>query len=165
MNLGSTIKELQVADRILLAMETVPVAKLESIADGFEIMLRDPAIGVTNGERERIERDLAFLYKWIGRGGGAPRVGMGVTVSLYSDRQAWVIISLTAKTGVIQRCRVKFLGETIRTESQGGKWEIEPDTNGERKNIYRDKSGAWRTSGDRYRVSVGIADEYRDPSF
>lgn len=91
-----------------------------------------------------------------------PKVGMGATIVLWTDRKAYTIIevSKSGKSIVIQR------DEAIRKDSFGmsdsQKYEFRSDSNGVTESV-RSYKGKWKSRIGK--VIVGIREEYYDYSF
>ena len=94
-----------------------------------------------------------------------PEVGMGVTAMYWSDREAYEVIAIKDDRHItVRRMGYKCL------DWYGGDWEVFPDPNGHTINLYKTNKEQWRERigknglGDIIYV-LGVAREYRDPSF
>jgi hypothetical protein len=97
-----------------------------------------------------------------------PKVGMGATEMMWSDRNAWEIIAVKDERHITaRRLKCKLVSEYF-TECQEYKYESDP--NGYTAELFLTKKGQWRQRyyGTRQLGNVfviGYAEEYRDPSF
>ena len=112
-----------------------------------------------------------------------PKVGMGVTYLMWSDRHPGTIVAVVyGGRGVsVQRdkCTVKPGKTYINTESQGDVWDIEPTviedgwdgrvqiSNADR--FTKRKNGCWVKEGSPMRsgqrIAIGYRERYEDPHF
>lgn len=96
-----------------------------------------------------------------------PEVGMGVTEYMWSDRHAYEIIEVKDDRHIT----VRALKSTIRpgTEYYEQDYIYESDPEARVKNLFLTNKGLWRerigrSLGDT-KFGIGVACEYRDPSF
>ena len=94
---------------------------------------------------------------------GDPYVGMGVTMTLWSDRYAGTVIKVTPYKVTVQRDKAKRIDGNGVSESQT--YEYEPDYNGEILEFYKQKNGAWRNNKSGRGLVLGRRSEYYDFSF
>ena len=90
-----------------------------------------------------------------------PKVGMGATVVMYSDRHAATIIKVTPCTVTVQRDKAKRTDQNGMSESQS--YAYEPDPKGD-VTVFRKTKRGWRGPMNRGLV-IGDRDEYYDYSF
>ena len=92
-----------------------------------------------------------------------PKVGMGATHVLFSDRHAYTVIEvISSKKVIVQRDNVTYLPyELVDRE----RCLFSHNKNGETVTISRRKNGHWQEVNGHRRFSVGRRDEYFDPSF
>lgn len=90
-----------------------------------------------------------------------PKVGMGATMVVGSDRYAYTIVKVSesGKTIVIQSDIEKQVGEYFGNQ----KWEHTPNPEGAMRTVRLGKSGMYKSLGTP--VYIGFRDSYRDPSF
>lgn len=93
-----------------------------------------------------------------------PSVGMGVTEVMWSDRHAWEVIEVKdARHITIRRMKATLVGHWLDQN-----YNLESDPNGRKADLFFTAKGEWRERiGRAYggKFSVGLAREYRDPSF
>lgn len=94
-----------------------------------------------------------------------PKVGMGATVIMYSDRHACTVIKVSSskKTFWIQRDDVKRTDNRGMSEDQD--WKCTPNPNGVVYEVRKNKKGIWKTLGSKETVLLGVKEEYYDFSF
>jgi hypothetical protein len=94
-----------------------------------------------------------------------PTVGMGVTISVGSDRYPATIIQVTqnGKRIVFQYDTYKRTDDNGMSESQA--YEFSPDPNGRVEIATLRKDGRYRITGGKTPVHVGSRDAYYDYSF
>lgn len=93
-----------------------------------------------------------------------PEVGMGVTECLWSDTHAYFICDVKDDRHItVQRAKVKCI------DYFAGDWEVEPDPNGMKINLFKSKKGWRERIGTRElgstKFALGFAREYEDPCF
>ena len=129
----------------------------------------------------KLMKDTGSLTNWMMNNPGftEPKVGMDVTELHWTDRSAWRIIEVDPdhKGFTMARYTPVFIGkgygdETYRYTDENGK----PLLNLDYTRHVKWFRGKWRASlpfnwiggkkhGEPIRLSFGIAEEYRDPSF
>ena len=94
-----------------------------------------------------------------------PEVGMGVTMSVGSDRYPGTIIQVTqnGRRVVFQRDNYKRTDNNGMSESQT--YEFSPDPNGAIEIATLRKDGRYRITGGKTPVHIGSRDAYYDFSF
>lgn len=97
--------------------------------------------------------------------GQEPKVGMGATVLMWSDREPYTIIkvSKSKKTIWLQR------DDAVRTDKKGMSedqtYEYTPNPNGSIIRARKTVKGKWKVIGTKSTVLVGKREKYRDPTF
>lgn len=97
-----------------------------------------------------------------------PKVGMGATINMHSDRYAVTIVEVVSPSRiVVQHDRSKLIGGSRQSESQ--EYEFTPNPKGEKKVFSKRKNGLWIESGHERgsgtSLTIGVRDEYYDPGF
>jgi hypothetical protein len=95
-----------------------------------------------------------------------PKVGMGATIIMYSDRHAATIVRVsTPRRIVIQEDKTALVGGSRMSESQ--EYTFEPNLKAELRTYTKRKDGVWRELADHTTTTlvIGDRDEYHDPSF
>jgi hypothetical protein len=104
-----------------------------------------------------------------------PLVGMGATVTLYSDRHACTVTHVEA--GFIFLRRDKAIRTDVNNQSDSQSYRYEPDPDGETYRFRKNKDGYWREvvfnkETSRFRLAgggkglvLGERDEYYDYDF
>lgn len=92
------------------------------------------------------------------------KVGMGATVYMWSDREAYTVVEIKSKCrAIIQRDDVKRIDKNgFGSECQ--EYEFTQNKNNYTEEIYC-RNGIWKTKGSKQRVRLGIRDEYYDFTF
>lgn len=103
-------------------------------------------------------------------GARTPKVGMGVTQCLWSDRHAWEVIAVKDERHVtVRQLTAKRIDKNGMSECQ--EYEFTSDEKNPTYNLYKTKKGKWvirvgRNGVDSsYGWCFGTASEYYDPSF
>jgi hypothetical protein len=91
-----------------------------------------------------------------------PQVGMGVTMTSWTDRYAGTIIKVTPKTITVQYDRAKIVSGSTLSEDQT--YEYTPDPDGSILVFRLRKNGQWRNLGG-MGLLIGHRNSYRDPTF
>lgn len=98
-----------------------------------------------------------------GRQTQEPYVGMGATKVLYSDRRAYTVSRIKSKCRIIvQRDRV--IREPDYNYFGNQHCRFEPNPEGYEVELIRTKKG-WKVLGGSTYFTLGVRDEYEDPSF
>lgn len=106
----------------------------------------------------------SFINRVIESTNTTPKVGMGVTECLWSDREPYEITKVIDDRHIVVRhmnseCKDYFAGD----------WEVFSDPNGYEKKLFKTQKGVWRERIGRSlgctKFSVGRAEKYEDPSF
>lgn len=94
-----------------------------------------------------------------------PRIGMGVTVIHYSDRQAGTVVDvhLSGKKFYITLDKVTRVDDRGMSDAQD--YIYEPQPHGPVIEVWLNKHGQWKTRKTGYPVSLGHKDYYHDYSF
>ena len=94
-----------------------------------------------------------------------PKVGMGATVILYTDRHACTVIKVSdsKKTFWMQRDNAKRTDNRGMSEDQD--WEYTPNPKGAVYEVRKNRKGVWKTIGSKMTVRLGEREEYYDFSF
>ena len=97
--------------------------------------------------------------------GATPVVGLGATISGYTDRYAATIIEVSAngKKIVVQEDAAKRVDSNGMSESQI--YEFSRNPNGRVRKFYLNKSNRWQESKGTARLTVGHRNAYHDFTF
>lgn len=112
----------------------------------------------------RLMKDTASLNNWLmggTKGQPTPEVGMGVTILMWTDREAGTIVKVTPTQIHIQRDRAIRADNNGMSESQS--YTYEPNPKAEILIYRRTKSGAYK--GALGQLRIGERDAYHDYSF
>lgn len=95
-----------------------------------------------------------------------PKVGMGATILMFTDRHACTIVAVTPKSVTIQRDTATRTDKNGMSESQAWTYAFNPVA---KREVYTlRKNGAWCRAGEKLtgtRIVIGVRDEYYDPHF
>lgn len=94
---------------------------------------------------------------------GEVTVGMGVTMTLFSDRHAGTVIKVTPYMVTVQRDKATRVDNKGISESQSYVYERNP--NGEIVEFRKQKNGTYRNNKQGMGLVLGRRDEYYDFSF
>ena len=97
-----------------------------------------------------------------------PVVGMGVTRTMYSDRQAWTVVQvINDRKIVVQEDNAKRIDKNGMSELQ--EYEYTPNPNGRRETLTFRKNGRWISKGQSLKGgdgwALGFRRAYHDYSF
>ena len=95
------------------------------------------------------------------RGQPAPKVGMGATILMWSDRHAATIVKVTPTQVHVQRDKATRIDSNGMSEAQH--YAYEADSSAPVEVFRRSKTGAYKCNGSQLRI--GTRDEYYDFSF
>ena len=91
-----------------------------------------------------------------------PKIGMGATELMYSDREPWEIIDIKYnRKGEARQLVLRHMSSKAKPGAEFGHqdWIIEPDPNGEVRVIKRKRNGTWGS------FLIGHVEKYYDWSF
>lgn len=95
---------------------------------------------------------------------GAPEIGMGCTVCIYSDRHAATVIEIrTPRMIVVQRDKATRADDNGMSDCQSYTYERDPD--GTKQTFTLRKNGTWRESKGSNGLRLGVRDEHYDFGF
>ena len=97
-----------------------------------------------------------------------PKVGMGATINMHSDRHAATIIEILSPTRIrVQEDKAELVKGSRMSESQ--EYEFFPNPKGSISTFSKRKNGLWIKQGHERQLgtslTIGERDEYYDPSF
>ncbi len=92
-------------------------------------------------------------------GAPEPKVGMGATILMYSDRHAATIVKVTKTQVHVQRDIAKRIDKNGMSESQEYVFTSDPDAHVE---IFRKTKRGYRAAGGGAALRIGDRDEYYD---
>lgn len=93
-----------------------------------------------------------------------PEVGMGATITMWSDRHAYTIVEVKSpSTIVIQQDIATRTDKNGMSDSQTYEFKANPD--GAKFNVTRRRDGKWKVAGSTQVVVIGHRSEYHDFSF
>lgn len=95
----------------------------------------------------------------------ADLIGQGATVSIGSDSYPYTIIDISesGKTIYLREDRVERIDSNGMSEIQ--EYKYFPDPQGKEIKATLRKNGAWKTTKDNFRVSIGVRRRYYDFCF
>lgn len=92
-----------------------------------------------------------------------PEVGMGATLTGYTDRHAATVVKVTPSTVTVQQDKATRTDSSGMSDSQ--EWEYQPDASGRAITFRRNKHGQYVNRQCGYGLLLGVRDEHFDYSF
>lgn len=91
-----------------------------------------------------------------------PKVGMGATILMWTDRHAATIVKVTRTQVHVQRDKATRTDANGMSESQSYSYEVNPAAEIE---VFRKTKRGWRKSGGGAALRIGDRHSYHDYSF
>lgn len=116
----------------------------------------------------KLGKDTGSLTNWLMANPNykEPKVGMGVTELMWTDRHAWMITE-------VDKDKKGFIMTRMNPKAVGSYYEQRYEYNDKNGNPYlssttmhvRFKYKGWRSESGKMNLALGYAEEYEDPSF